>query len=1474
MDDNVIDFLPVASGAFFHAPLREHTEDYMTEKRARRSRVSLLALVLALFGGLFVGIDGKPAAAAVGEIDAWSVSHFDSATYNIRNSNQPHRWGEIAELVARNDVVALQEVRDAAYPGDQANGISGFENEQELHSWPYGPGPTDVLRLLEYTWTPPGGQQVFAYKLTNMRQQRAVALIVHAPIPREEFFPVPPVADDVASKAMLGAIIPDAAGHEGIFFSAHALNGGGDVARLVNSASALGDAEGLPWAVMGDFNTNPTWGNQLPNGARFVTSGNPTYHCGVGGRRQNEYDYMVTNDHDPLTATANPGTSNSPSDHCTVEFTPVTPCVGFGVMEKNTPCTPPPTGAARSIGVSFVNLTGCDLTLEWHALPHGIWTATPPDLISREQGAAWGSESSGLATGTEGNIRYVTRNCLETSDNNRQVQLHWNNPFIGSNSYDENGSDFSTFRIDRQGGVGNNTTVIWTVRQKPIAVVAMGDSYISGEAGRWAGNANTGNAGSAWGTDRAASACNADESSCQHDLQGVYGDTSYDGGSGCDRSEVSEIAGAEIDGIPPERRFNLACSGATTDHVVRSGFKGERPQVEQLKDLARYYRVRTIVLSVGGNDLDFSGIVSGCAQHFILGTGACKGGQDSAFRGKLTGVEDKVVEAMNSIHAAMRSQGYDSRYYRLVAQSYAGPIADSSHIRYPTESYERYTSGGCPFYNEDASWARNEVIPAMSTMIRSAARRGDAFFLDVQDALAGHELCHSSAEQAASGNTLADPLPAAKAEWVRWVPYLLLPWGSQGNKQEAVHPNAYGQKALSGCLTQASGQIDNGGREFRCTSTAGSAQPSVQTVEYDIPASTNRILAKDNRRTGLGGDLPDWSKAGYRGGEPLPGILRLRNPRCTITPAILAEHYNVKPNDGQDDTAGIQKAIDYIRTACTPYASPKWLSSIALPSGTVEVSKQLSVDASYLVISGQGTAPGTGTKIVFRPDAATKYDTLYQGSRWDQDAMRYECPGKLGGSITGTGGWIWPGRALFRVQTREVSAKHQRMCGDISAIPENRRDLFEGSVNQHWESGVTLAENTATPGYAAREGDTTIPLNSTADMSVFKPGGYLWVGAANSMAFYDSQGVDTVGQVGELENLHMRQQVFVISSVDSTQRTVTIDKPLEFDVPVTSVSDGSPPIGATVYRSKVTPLKMITDVGFEDFTFTQQIDGLSAECTDPAPNCATHNYGNLAPEAAMHGIVFKWAANSWVRGTRGEMTGSHPVVTEVAKNLQIENNYFDGAWNKGKGGNGYLRGSRVWDSLYAFNTTRNLRHFTFQWSSSGNVAFANDFDSDLNLHGGWERRNLFDNNTVHVPYNHSSGSCTANCGGEGGVGDKGTWWPIYWSAGFKAVNWSGSSGPQNVFFNNDLAKQTTKNGPYQPYQPYSTRGRAYQFGSAKDSPRSFKHLDYGIPGDPSPEWNPILDWAGEENRDYTAGRGVNNSYQDSGDSLFVKSYQH
>lgn len=592
-------------------------------------------------------------------------------------------------------------------------------------------------------------------------------------------------------------------------------------------------------------------------------------------------------------------------------------------------------------------------------------------------------------------------------------------------------------------------------------------------------------------------------------------------------------------------------------------------------------------------------------------------------------------------------------------------------------------------------------------------------------------------------------------------------------------------------------------------------------------------------RSGPPAGMPDWSRVGYRGGLPLPDDAGLTDDdACRVTPDRLASQYSVRAGDGVDDTTGLQHAIDDIKTNCSPGANFDRLSLISLPAGRIDVSRQIYVDADYLVLRGQGSGDG-GSRLVFRPDVNTRYDTLVNG-RWDQDSMKAGS-----GNDVGTGGWIWPGRGLFRVQTRDIAERYQ---DDWAAAPANRKDIFEGSVNQHWASGIKVAAQATDPGWAARQGQNLVQLDAKADMKKFSPGGYVWVGAANSVKFYEQQGVSDRSQ---MDDLHMRQQMFRVNAVDAAARTVTLDRPLEWDVPVDSTSDGSPALGDKPYASKVTPLKVVQGVGFENFAFTQDMTGLpklGGGTYSPTPAQAVHNYGNMAPEYAMHGIVFKWAANDWARGLKAEMTGSHPIVTEDARNLQIERNSFDGAWNKGKGGNGYLRGSRVWDSLYAYNLSRNLRHFTFQWSASGNVAFRNDLDSDLNLHGGWEHNNLFEQNTLRVPYDHRSGSCETNCGGEGGEIDEGTWYPIWWAAGPKAVKWSGSSGPQNVFYNNTMVKQTTPGGAYEPYAPYGTQtGTAYQFGSSDGAPGRFQPLSHN--------GQAIPDWGGRETLDYT-GNGV------------------
>jgi len=601
-------------------------------------------------------------------------------------------------------------------------------------------------------------------------------------------------------------------------------------------------------------------------------------------------------------------------------------------------------------------------------------------------------------------------------------------------------------------------------------------------------------------------------------------------------------------------------------------------------------------------------------------------------------------------------------------------------------------------------------------------------------------------------------------------------------------------------------------------------------------ALTTLDTSAGNRRAPVAG-LYDWSRAGYRGGAHLPGASSVNtSATCNITPDKLKTTYKVTPNDNVDDTTGLQAAIDAIAKACSPSANYDKLSLITLPAGTLNVSRELHADADYLIVRGAGM---TSTKIVYRPDANTKYDAITEdGSDWDEDGMT---------SGAGKGGWLWPGRGLFRVQSRGVDPSY---AGDYAAAPANRKDIFEGTVNVHWKAGVKLRDKPNDKGFAARTGDTVVYLASSGSLTNLKVGGYVNIRAANSTKFYEQQ--KATGTEFPLLNMHMRQQIFTIKAVNTSQRTITVDKPLEYDVPVTSISDGSKAIDGMTYDSKAAPLvDPVLGVGFENFAITQDEPGLDR-------NQAVHNYGNMDPAGEMHGIVFKWAVNAFVRGVKTEMTGSHPFVTEEAKNLQFVNNELDGSWNKGKGGNGYFRGSRVWDSLYVGNTSRNLRHFTFQWSASGNVAIGNDFDSDVNLHGGWERNNLIELNTGKVPYEHRSANCLSNCGEEGGGGpDDSNWFPIWWGAGKKAVKWSGASGPRNVFFNNTMTKQTAPGGAYGDY--YADHQRIYQFGW---NGTGYQHLDVG--------GTPITDWAKNEQKDFTNGHGVDATKTDTAKSLFLK----
>ncbi|SFY49833.1 hypothetical protein STEPF1_03073 [Streptomyces sp. F-1] len=337
-------------------------------------------------------------------------------------------------------------------------------------------------------------------------------------------------------------------------------------------------------------------------------------------------------------------------------------------------------------------------------------------------------------------------------------------------------------------------------------MVSLGDSFISGEAGRWAGNSNSNsNAVGHAHTDRA-----FDAATYTSDPHRVYG-TSYD--DRCNRSDSAEVDSAPVQ----NRRLNLACSGATSTAILLpehggSPFKTEPSQAKQLQDAVTGHAVRAVVVSVGGNDLGFESVITSCAKSFLapIGASPCAPSEGPRVRDRLPAMRAAAVNALGDITTAMDRAGHPKGSYRLILQSYPSPLPDGGRVRYPGEKYDRLAQGGCPFFDKDLTWAHDELVPEISTALASAARTAGAEFLDLSRAFDGREVCSTTTVQAGPGRQ-----PSGRtSEWVRFVTSGL----GQGQRQESLHPDYYGQRALGVCLGL---QLDQAPGRYSCTNTPG-----------------------------------------------------------------------------------------------------------------------------------------------------------------------------------------------------------------------------------------------------------------------------------------------------------------------------------------------------------------------------------------------------------------------------------------------------------------------------------------------------------------------------------------------------------------------------------------------------------------------------------------------------------------------------
>jgi len=370
-------------------------------------------------------------------------------------------------------------------------------------------------------------------------------------------------------------------------------------------------------------------------------------------------------------------------------------------------------------------------------------------------------------------------------------------------------------------------------------IITVGDSYISGEGGRWAGNTNG--------------------ATSRNDALGptAYFDNPADDGELIPYCHRSKSAEAHIGGST--NTLNLACSGAETEtywtgtlgDVFKPGIDfyddgdGHRGQAALLQDAATGVPVGMVVLSIGGNDFDVSGALETCAEDYAesvpfddsychTDTSVIAQFSDSA----AAAVQAKIEGAIANIRTAMAAAGHPEGTYTLVVQDYPLPIPYGSQFRYPESGYERIDTGGCGLWDADANFFVNEVFGVVSRTVRNAAAAagGGIELLELGQMLQGRQLCETGVGLLEEEGLATWQSPGASdlTEWVN--PIFVDTVAGPHFQQESMHPDYWAQLALRSCLRKVWNEGSPAGGT--CTHGTGldeAGEPNVSLAADELP---------------------------------------------------------------------------------------------------------------------------------------------------------------------------------------------------------------------------------------------------------------------------------------------------------------------------------------------------------------------------------------------------------------------------------------------------------------------------------------------------------------------------------------------------------------------------------------------------------------------------------------------------------------
>lgn len=245
--------------------------------------------------------------------------------------------------------------------------------------------------------------------------------------------------------------------------------------------------------------------------------------------------------------------------------------------------------------------------------------------------------------------------------------------------------------------------------------VAMGDSYASGEGSNSAGGGYVNSPNGPYLGDSGKDGCHRSPNAFSETLQSTY---KFQGGSNF-----------------------VACSGATSD-MVRNGAKGEKSQLDALNP-----HTTTVTLSVGGDDLGFSDVLTACMIDFHF---SIKQIWDHHQQDKCHAKKSDIDRDTNTLFG---SPPDPSKYQKLLIDIHnKAPNARIVVVGYPhlfpvppTKGYDNINKGDEKFLNDMDQQLNNKIkqqVEALDQRYYGSGQQkmGSFEFADNWDGIKGHEI--------------------------------------------------------------------------------------------------------------------------------------------------------------------------------------------------------------------------------------------------------------------------------------------------------------------------------------------------------------------------------------------------------------------------------------------------------------------------------------------------------------------------------------------------------------------------------------------------------------------------------------------------------------------------------------------------------------------------------------------------------------